>query len=102
MREKYSQIDNIIRSELQRKNEVVTNIQTNMETHIKNLHNAIRKEEVARAQMELGLKSDISKLAEQLRTDYEIFKNQQNTLTEKLTEMIKLEVDSRLSAERYI
>jgi hypothetical protein len=51
--------------------------------------------------MELTLKSDITKLAEQLRTDYELFKNQQTELTEKMTEMIKLEVDARLNAERF-
>eukprot|EP00826_Nyctotherus_ovalis_P039029 TRINITY_DN3714_c0_g1_i4.p1 TRINITY_DN3714_c0_g1~~TRINITY_DN3714_c0_g1_i4.p1 ORF type:complete len:335 (+),score=120.27 TRINITY_DN3714_c0_g1_i4:1535-2539(+) len=45
------------------------------------------------------LKSDIAKLAEQLRSDYELFKAQQNQLTGKMTEMIKLEVDTRLACD---
>eukprot|EP01022_Parablepharisma_sp_SALTPOND_P028633 TRINITY_DN712_c0_g1_i1.p5 TRINITY_DN712_c0_g1~~TRINITY_DN712_c0_g1_i1.p5 ORF type:complete len:350 (-),score=74.39 TRINITY_DN712_c0_g1_i1:2511-3560(-) len=32
--------------------------------------------------------------------DYELFKSQQNQLTEKITEMIKLEVDTRLACDR--
>ena len=75
-------------------------LDASLDTQIKNVQSQIRKEEISRAQQELLLKSDITKLAEQLRTDYELFKSQQNQLTAKITEMIKLEVDTRLTCDR--
>ena len=35
-----------------------------------------------------------------MHADYELFKSQQNQLTEKITQMIKLEVDTRLKCDR--
>jgi len=80
-------------------NESLEKLNTVLEAQIRTVQNQIRKEEVSRAQQELILKSDITKLAEQLRNDYEAFKSQQNQLTEKITEMIKLEVDTRLACD---
>lgn len=100
LREKYSELDGLIKSEITRRGEALNNMEQGLESQIKALQSQIRKEEIGRAQQELILKSDITKLAEQLRTDYEQFKLQQNQLTEKITEMIKLEVDSRLFSEK--
>jgi DNA repair exonuclease SbcCD ATPase subunit len=75
-------------------------IENALETQIKSVQSQLRKEEIVRAQQEVALKSDLTKLTEQLHTDYELFKFQQNQLTEKITQMIKLEVDTRLKCDR--
>eukprot|EP00831_Metopus_contortus_P002585 TRINITY_DN10945_c0_g1_i2.p1 TRINITY_DN10945_c0_g1~~TRINITY_DN10945_c0_g1_i2.p1 ORF type:complete len:317 (-),score=87.99 TRINITY_DN10945_c0_g1_i2:93-1043(-) len=100
IREIYNELDGMMKNEITRRSENLKNLEASLDGQIKALQNQVRKEEINRAQQELMLKSDITKLAEQLRTDYELFKSQQNQLTEKMTEMIKLEVESRLSGEQ--
>ena len=39
---------------------------------------------------------EIAKAQDNIRFDVDAFKNQQSQVTEKLSEMIKMEVDSRL------
>jgi len=60
----------------------------------------VKQEELQRAQLEIVLRGEIQKGAENLRYDMEGFKSQQVQVTEKLSEMIKMEVDSRLAADR--
>ena len=46
------------------------------------------------------MRGEIAKGVENIRYDIDAFKGQQVQVTEKLSEMIKMEVDSRLSADR--
>lgn len=50
--------------------------------------------------METTLRSEIIKATDGVRFDVETFKSQQVQVTEKLSEMIKMEVDSRLQADK--
>lgn len=100
IKESYKELDQIIKSHITHQADTLRNMENNFDTQLKTMQAAIRKEEISRAQQELLLKSDITKLAEQLRTDYELFKSQQAQLTEKITEMIKLEVEARLQGEK--
>ncbi len=100
IRDSYRELDAIIKNEITRREEVLRNMENSFDGQLKALQAQVRKEEIGRAQQELVLKSDITKLAEQLRTDYELFKSQQNQLTGKITEMIKLEVETRLVGEK--
>ena len=75
---KFADIEDKLKQESNSRNEAIIHLETILDTQIKNVQGQIRKEEIARAQQELVLKSDIIKLAEQLRTDYEVFKSQQN------------------------
>ena len=60
----------------------------------------IKQEELARNQQEINLRTEISKAQDSIRQDVDSFKNQQVQITEKLSEMIKMEVDSRLSTDK--
>jgi hypothetical protein len=100
LRSKCGDIEELLKAETAKREESLAKAESGFDAQLKTLQNQIRKEEIGRAQQELLLKSDITKLAEQLRTDYELFKSQQNQLTDKITEMIKLEVDTRMSSER--
>ena len=55
---------------------------------------------MARTQQEINLRNEIGKVADNIRYDVEGFKGQQVQVTEKLTEMIRMEVDSRLQADK--
>ena len=59
-----------------------------------------KQEELSRSQLEINLRAEILKSADNLRYDVDTFKGQQVQVTEKLSEMIKMEVDSRLQADR--
>ena len=48
----------------------------------------------------MGVRQEMGKVAEGVRGDVEGFKGQQVQVTEKLAEMIRMEVDSRLGSER--
>ena len=96
----YKDLEQLIKSHITHQAETLGNLEAAFDSQIKTIQGQIRKEEVSRAQQELLLKSDITKLAEQLRMDYELFKSQQSQLTEKITEMIKLEVETRLQGEK--
>lgn len=100
MKEKIADMEERFKLEATARADLISKLENNIEGQMKTLQNQVRKEEIGRAQQELVLKSDITKLAEQLRTDYELFKSQQNQLTEKITEMIKLEVDTRLASDK--
>ena len=43
---------------------------------------------------------EIAKAQDNIRFDVDAFKNQQSQVTEKLSEMIKMEVDSRLQTDK--
>ena len=60
----------------------------------------MKQEELARTQQEINLRNEIGKVADNIRYDVEGFKGQQVQVTEKLTEMIRMEVDSRLQADK--
>ena len=60
----------------------------------------IKQEELTRSQQEINLRTEISKAQEAVRYDVDGFKNQQGQVTEKLSEMIKMEVDSRLQTDK--
>lgn len=55
---------------------------------------------MARSQQEINLRTEIVKASDTLRYDVDSFKNQQIQVTEKLSEMIKMEVDSRLQTDK--
>ena len=46
------------------------------------------------------MRGEIAKVADSIRYDMDGFKGQQVQVTEKLSEMIKMEVDSRLSSDK--
>jgi hypothetical protein len=96
----YKELEQLIKSHITHQAETLGNLETAFNSQIKSVQEKVQKEELSRVQQGIQLKSDITKLAEQLRMDYELFKSKQSQLTEKITEMIKLEVETRLEGEK--
>ena len=95
----YKELEQLIKSHITHQADTLGNLETAFNSQIRSVQEKVQKEELGRIQQGVQLKSDITKLAEQLRMDYELFKSQQSQLTEKITEMIKLEVETRLQGE---
>ena len=96
MRDRYAAMDSVVKSEFQRKDEAILGIQQTLETQMRTINGWIKQEELARNQQEINLRTEIAKAQDNLRYDVDNFKGQQSQVTEKLSEMIKMEVDSRL------
>jgi len=100
MRDRYSAMDAVVRSEFQRKDEAIMALQNSLETQIRTINGWVKQEELARTQQEINLRAEIGKVGDSLRYDIEGFKTQQVQVTEKLSEIIKMEVDNRLQTDR--
>lgn len=100
MRDRYQAMDSVVRTEFQRKDESIQGLQHSLEQQMRTINGWIKQEELARSQQEINLRTEISKAQEAVRYDVDGFKNQQGQVTEKLSEMIKMEVDSRLQTDK--
>ena len=100
MRDRYAAMDAVVRSEFQRKDEAIMALQTSLETQIRTINGWVKQEELARTQQEIMLRTEIAKITDGSKFDIEAFKAQQVQVTEKLSEMIRMEVDSRLSTDK--
>ena len=100
MRDRYAAMDAVVRSEFQRKDEAIMALQTSLETQIRTINGWVKQEELARTQQEIMLSTEIAKITDGSKFDIEAFKAQQVQVTEKLSEMIRMEVDSRLATDK--
>ena len=100
MRDRYSAMDSVVKAEFQRKDEAIMGLQQSMETQLRTINGWIKQEELARSQQEINLRAEIAKAQDNIRYDVDGFKSQQVQVTEKLSEMIKMEVDSRLQTDK--
>ena len=100
MRDRYSAMDSVVKSEFQRKDEAIMGLQQTLETQMRTINGWIKQEELQRNQQEINLRTEIAKAQDNIRYDVDNFKNQQSQVTEKLSEMIKMEVDSRLQTDK--
>jgi len=55
---------------------------------------------LARAQQEVNMRGEIVKISDSVRYELDGFKGQQSQVTDKLSEMIRVEVDSRLTSDK--
>ena len=100
MRDRYSAMDSVVKAEFQRKDEAIMGLQHSLETQLKTINGWLKQEELARNQQEINLRTEISKAQDTIRYDVDSFKSQQVQVTEKISEMIKMEVDSRLQTDQ--
>eukprot|EP01017_Pseudomicrothorax_dubius_P007317 TRINITY_DN12260_c0_g1_i2.p1 TRINITY_DN12260_c0_g1~~TRINITY_DN12260_c0_g1_i2.p1 ORF type:complete len:594 (+),score=192.62 TRINITY_DN12260_c0_g1_i2:215-1996(+) len=99
MRDRYAAMDSNIRAEFQRKDEALRSLHSLLETSYKQLLNGIKAEEASRLNSEAALRGDFVKFQEILRREVDLFKGEQTTVNGKLMEMMKVEVDTRLSSD---
>lgn len=99
MRDRYMAMDSLVRAEFQRKEESIRALQSMVENNIKSLYGTIKQEEVSRQQYEGALRIELQKVQELVNKDLEFFKGQFAMENEKLTEIIKGEIDTRFSSD---
>ena len=67
MRDKYSNMDALVRAEFQRKDEAIRALQNIMETQLQSLKSGLKNEEMTRNQFETILRSEFLKFQENFR-----------------------------------
>lgn len=100
LRDRYNQMDAIVRAEFQRKDQMIAQLQNNFESQLRSINGWIKQEELARASQEVGLRGEVSKISDAVRYEIDGFKHEQVQITDKISEMIKVEVDQRLQSDR--
>lgn len=76
MRDRYSTMDAIVRSEFQRKDEAIMALQNSLEQQIRTINGWVKQEELHRTQQEINLRGEIAKVSDALRYDVDTFKGQ--------------------------
>jgi hypothetical protein len=74
MRDRYAAMDAVVRAEFQRKDEAILSLQNSLETQIRTINGWVKQEELARTQQEINLRTEIGKVADNIRYDVEGFK----------------------------
>jgi len=99
MRERYNTMDALVRAEFERKDEAIRTLHNIVETQVRALQGGLKQEELARTQFESFLREEMGRFQEEVKKEFDGFRQQQTVTTEKLTEMIKIEIDTRLSSD---
>lgn len=99
MRDRYMAMDSLVRAEFQRKEESIRSLGELVENNIKRIQTAIKQEEITRDQFEAAMRIEMQKMHEILNKDLEFFKSQFALENEKLTEIVKGEIDTRFSSD---
>lgn len=61
MRDRYSAMDSVVKSEFQRKDEAILGLQQSLETQLRTINGWIKQEELARNQQEINLRTEIAR-----------------------------------------
>ena len=101
MREKYSTMDSLVRAEFARKDEAIRTLHNLLESQIREMQTNLKREEHSRYLFENEMRSEFLKYQENVRKDLDAHKLQTINTTEKLTEMTKIEIDTRLTSDMY-
>jgi len=99
MRERYNTMDALVRAEFERKDEAIRTLHNIVETQVRALQGGLKQEELARTQFESFLREEMGRFQDEVKKEFDGFRQQQTVTTEKLTEMIKIEIDTRLSSD---
>ncbi len=99
MREKYSTMDALVRAEFARKDEAIRTLHNILETQIRAVQTNIKQEEHNRYIFENEMRGEFLKYQENLRKELDGHKLQLSNTTDKLSEMIKIEIDTRLTSD---
>ena len=67
---------------------------------MRSINGWIKQEELARASQEVAIRGEVGKVSDAVRYEIDGFKNEQVQITDKISEMIKVEVDQRLQSDK--
>lgn len=101
LRDRYKAMDSLVRNEFMRKDEAIRNLQGMLEGYVRSLQSSLKQEESSRNQSEAVFREDFLRYQDVMRKEYDLFSGQQSSLNEKITEMIKMEVETRLTSDMY-
>ena len=101
MRDRYKAMDSLVRNEFMRKDEAIRSLQGMLDNYVRSLQGSIKQEESNRNQNEAVFREDFLRFQEVMRKEYDLFQGQQSSLNEKITEMIKMEVETRLTSDMF-
>ena len=99
MRDRYMAMDSLVRAEFQRKEEAIRSLGELIETNVKKIQSGLKQEEITRDQFEAAVRIELQKMQEILNKDLDYFKTQFALENEKITEIIKGEIDTRFSSD---
>ena len=74
LRDRYNQMDSNVRQEFQRKDQALQSMSANLEAQIRGINSWIRQEELARAQQEVTIRGEVSKVNDAVRYEVDSFK----------------------------
>lgn len=99
MRDRYMAMDVLVRAEFQRKEEALRSLNDMVEQNVKQLQNNIKDEEYSRVNFENALRVEVAKMQEVTKKELDYFRSQFALENEKLTDIIKGEIDTRFSSD---
>lgn len=99
-RDRLQTLESYMRTEIARKEELISHVNSSLDLQIRSLYDALKNEEQARFQSEAGIRDDIAQVGDAAREAIENFKSYQSQITEKITEMVKTEIECRIKAEK--
>ena len=92
-------MDSLVRAEFVRKDEAIKTLHNLLETQIRAVQTNLKQEEHNRYQFENELRGEFLKYQENLRGELDGHKDQVSKTTDKLSEMVKIEIDTRLTSD---
>lgn len=98
-RDRFSSLESFFKTELQRKEELINNVNSTLDLQIRNVYDTIKQEEQARFQAESALRDDMANISDAARQSLDQYKMFQTAINEKMTEMVKTEIECRLKSE---
>lgn len=96
---KYDTMDALVRNELLRKEESIRALHKAMEDQFRSLMGELQAEGARRKEQESLFRGEIKHVQDNLRKEYDLYKNHQGELVDKITDMIKSEIEVRLSTQ---
>ena len=95
-----SSVESYVKTELQRKEDMIQNLSSNFDNQIRNIVDTIRTNEAMRQEREEHLSEEMAHAVEINRQSIEQHKSFQSSITEKVTEMVRTEIETRQKGEK--
>jgi len=100
LKDRIATLESFIKTELQRNEELINNLQNLLDGQLRVVYETIRGEESTRVSSDSDLKEEINQVSDNTRQVFEQFKSYQSGITDKIKEMIQTEIDVRSKAEK--
>jgi hypothetical protein len=93
-------LESYLKTELQRKEDLIQALSSSLDQQTRNIYETVRLNELNRQEREEQLSSEMANAAESTRQMIEQHKLFQSSITEKVTEMVRTEIDVRQKGEK--